>query len=247
MDKTYGTDSLDGGSSVAHTNDGGYIIVGETYSSIGAGSRDIYLIRTDANGVELWNKTYAGPAIDDGLSVVQTNDGGFIITGQTFSFGNGMCDVYLIKTNSDNGDTLWTKTYGGADEDGGWSIARTVDGGFIICGATTSFGPGSENIYLIKTDNNGNVTGINNNISPTQKICISPNPFSQSTQITLNQTYQNIALAVYDIQGKQVAQQHYTNCSQIQLHRNQLTNGLYFVKLTLDDKAVETVKMVVGE
>lgn len=78
-------------------------------------------------------------------------------------------------------------------------------------------------------------------------ISISPNPFSHSTQITLNQTYQNIALAVYDIQGKQVAQQHYTNCSQIQLHRNQLTSGLYFVKLTLDDKAVQTVKMVVGD
>ena len=85
------------------------------------------------------------------------------------------------------------------------------------------------------------------NVDRKSEIILTPNPFSQSTQITLNQTYQNIALAVYDIQGKQVAQQHYTNCSQIQFYRNNLTNGLYFVKLTLDDKAVETVKMVVGD
>jgi hypothetical protein len=76
---------------------------------------------------------------------------------------------------------------------------------------------------------------------------ISPNPFSQSTQITLPQTYHNIALAVYDIQGKQVAQQQYKDCSQIQLNRNQLSNGLYFLKLTLYDKEVETGKIVVNE
>jgi hypothetical protein len=76
---------------------------------------------------------------------------------------------------------------------------------------------------------------------------ISPNPFSQSTQITLNKTYHNIALAVYDSRGKQVAQQQYKDCDKIQLSRNQLSNGLYFLKLTLDDKAVETGKMVISE
>jgi hypothetical protein len=74
---------------------------------------------------------------------------------------------------------------------------------------------------------------------------VSPNPFSQSTLITLNQSYHNIALAVYDIQGKQVAQQQYADCDKIQLNRNQLSNGLYFLKLTLDDKAVETGKIII--
>jgi hypothetical protein len=74
---------------------------------------------------------------------------------------------------------------------------------------------------------------------------ISPNPFTTSTQITLPQTYHNIALAVYDIQGKLLAQQQYKDCSQIQLNRNQLCNGLYFLKLTLDDKRVETGKIVI--
>jgi hypothetical protein len=78
-------------------------------------------------------------------------------------------------------------------------------------------------------------------------LLISPNPFSQSAQITLYQTYHNIALAVYDIQGKQVAQQQYTDCDKIQFSRNQLSNGLYFLKLTLDDKGVETGKVVISE
>jgi hypothetical protein len=78
-------------------------------------------------------------------------------------------------------------------------------------------------------------------------ISISPNPFSQSTQITLNQSYHSIALAVYDSQGKQVAQQQYADCDKIQFNRNQLSNGLYFLKLTLDDKALETGKIVISE
>jgi hypothetical protein len=76
---------------------------------------------------------------------------------------------------------------------------------------------------------------------------ISPNPFSQYTQITLNQTYQNITLAVYDIQGKLLVQQQYKDCDKIQLSRNQLSNGLYFLKLTLDDKAVETGKILISD
>jgi hypothetical protein len=82
---------------------------------------------------------------------------------------------------------------------------------------------------------------LNNNIS------ISPNPFTQSTQITLNQTYHNIVLSVYDIQGKLMLQNHYVDCDKIQLNRNQLSNGLYFLKLALDDKQVETGKIIISE
>jgi hypothetical protein len=76
---------------------------------------------------------------------------------------------------------------------------------------------------------------------------IYPNPFNFSTIITLPQTYYNITLAVYDIQGKLVTQNQYTDCSQVQFNRNQLSNGLYFLKLTLDDKEVETGKIVISE
>jgi len=112
------------------------------------------LIKTNANGDTLWTKTYGGADHDEGHSVQQTTDGGYIITGFTFSFGIGTINVYLIKTDA-NGDTLWTKTYGGYGDDEGYDIQQTTDSGYIITGATGSFGAGGSDIYLIKTKSNG--------------------------------------------------------------------------------------------
>jgi hypothetical protein len=122
--------------------------------SFGNGDRDAYLIKTDGNGVEQWNQTFGGTAYDVGNSVQQTTDGGYIITGRTGSYGPGDKDVYLIKTDG-NGDSLWTKTFGGSAFDLGTSVKQTSDGGYIISGGTNSFGNGERDVYLIKTDGNG--------------------------------------------------------------------------------------------
>src|SRR6185436_14422670 len=150
--KTFGGTNADEGNSVQQTTDGGYIVSGTT-SSFGAGGRDIYLTRTDGNGDLLWSKTFGGTSYDEGSSVQQTTDGGYIITGNTLSFGSGNRDVYLIKTDV-NGDALWTKTFGGTNDDGGWSVQQTTEGGYIITGSR-SFGAGGYGVYLIKTDANG--------------------------------------------------------------------------------------------
>jgi len=146
-----------GGYSVEQTQDGGYIIAGYTYS-FGAGEEDadVYLIKTDAYGNVEWTKTYGGSSYDYGNSVQQTQDGGFIIAGATYSFGAGGCDVYLIKTDA-YGNVEWTNTYGGSDYDGGYSVQQTKDGGYIIAGYTCSFGASGCDVYLIKTNANGNV------------------------------------------------------------------------------------------
>ncbi len=153
--KTYGGSDYDFGESVQQTQDGGFIIAGET-ESFGAGGFDIYVIKTDAYGNVEWTKTYGGSSDDWGYSVEQTQDGGYIIAGYTESFGAGYYDVYLIKTDA-NGNVEWTKTYGGSDYDGGYSVQQTQDGGYIIAGETYSFGAGESDVYLIKTDANGNV------------------------------------------------------------------------------------------
>ncbi len=85
-----------------------------------------------------------------------------------------------------------------------------------------------------------------NEIENKKSFTISPNPFSISTQITFDKTYPSIALSLYDLQGKLLLQNHYADCNQITLHRNQLPNGLYFLKLIIDDKQIETRKIVVG-
>ncbi len=151
--RTYGGIDDDRGSSIQITSDNGYIFTGYT-NSFGAGSYDVYLIRTDSNGDTLWTKTYGGVDDDRGVEVQIISDGGYIITGWTESYGSGSYDVYLIRTDS-NGDTLWTRFYGGSGEERGYSVQETSDNGFIIAGCTNSFGAGMNDIYLIRTDYNG--------------------------------------------------------------------------------------------
>lgn len=152
--KIYGGGQNDSSYSCQQTSDNGYIIAGDTESfSI---DYDAYLIKTDTSGNVTWSNTYGGGNNDGVDSVQQTTDGGYILAGGTRSFGAGERDVYLIKTDS-SGNTNWTKVIGGSKNDYANSIKQTTDGGYICVGSTSSFsGNGTGDIYLIKTDANGN-------------------------------------------------------------------------------------------
>ena len=150
--RTYGGDTTDFCYSVQQTKDGGFVMAGFTLS-FGAGQGDVYLVKIDSMGDTLWTKAFGGTNLDEGWSIQQTTDDGFIIAGITFSFGiDG--DVYLIRTDS-SGNTLWTKTYGGTKWDNGFSAKQTIDGGFIIVGYTTSFGAGYYDVYIVRTNSLG--------------------------------------------------------------------------------------------
>ena len=106
------------------------------------------------NRFSRWTKYYGGDEWDFGNSICETSEGGYIVAGQTNSFGAGGFDVYLLRIDS-SGDTLWTKTYGGINDDIGYSICKTSDEGYIITGYTSSFGAGWEDVYLVKIDSVG--------------------------------------------------------------------------------------------
>lgn len=134
------------------TSDAGFIITGLTFS-YGAGSADVYLIKTNNIGDTLWTKTFGGSNFEQPYSVKQTIDNGFIISGITQSFGLTSYDIYLIKTDS-IGNLIWSKTFGGSSVDRGYQVQQTTDLGYIVAGSY-SLGSGYTNVYLIKTDANG--------------------------------------------------------------------------------------------
>jgi hypothetical protein len=151
--KTFGGGDFDNCFSIDRTNDAGFILAGRT-SSYGSGSMDIWLIKTDSYGNELWNKTFGGADSDWGYMVKETNDQGYIITGGTKSYGAGLEDAWLIKTDS-NGNKQWSKTFGGLNYDYSYSVQQTTDGGYALTGFTESNSNGSRDVWLIKTDADG--------------------------------------------------------------------------------------------
>jgi len=154
--KTYGGSNNDRIYSIQKTpSDNGFIIAGET-SSFGTGNTDFWVLKLDSSGNVLWQKTYGGINDDIASSIQETLDGGFIVAGETSSFGTGNADFWLLKLNS-SGDVIWQKTYGGSNNDRIHSIQTTSDGGFIVAGETSSSGAGNADFWVLKLDGNGNI------------------------------------------------------------------------------------------
>ena len=156
--KTYGVETCsypygEGFYDIQPTSDGHYILAGN-YCGAKTGA-DILLVKmNETDGNFLWTQTYGGALDDAGLAVQQTSDGGYIVTGATKSEGAGNWDVFMLKTDA-NGDSLWMKTYGGSKSDGSWAVQQTPDGGYFIAASTESFGAGASDIWLLRTDANG--------------------------------------------------------------------------------------------
>lgn len=132
---------------------GGYVFTGGcSQTDVG---HQLFIIKTSPTGEIEWEKYYGLVGSDDGYSIIQA-DGGYVITGESPSF-NGQewnFDLVIMKTDV-NGDSIWTKSYGGEDEERGSRIRPAADGGFIAAGYTQSFGQGAKDWYVVRTDGNG--------------------------------------------------------------------------------------------
>lgn len=152
---TIGGKNWDEASEVRQTAEGGYIVIGQT-ESFGAGNSDIWLLKLNGWGRIQWQKTYGGRRADYGHSVYPTADGGFIVAGETSSFGSGGVDAWILKLDS-KGSIQWEKTYGGAKDDSVFSVRPLREGGYIAAGQTSSFGAGGSDALVMKLGKNGNI------------------------------------------------------------------------------------------
>ncbi|MBK9097380.1 MAG: T9SS type A sorting domain-containing protein [bacterium] len=246
--KTYGGNDDYWSHSIQQTSDGGFIIAGAIFQN-SIGNFDILLIRTDAFGDTLWIKNFGGALDSYGHSAQQTSDGGFIIIGRIDYFIPPRNDIWLIKSDA-FGDTVWTKTFGGNYEDWGFAVEQTHDKGYIITGHTSSFGTGSEDIWLIKTTadltNIETTTGIvPSDFSLSQNY---PNPFNPSTVISYHLPVRNnVTLKVYDVLGNEISTllDEYKPAGSYEvewLARNQ-PSGVYFYQI-ITDEFIATRKMI---
>ena len=147
--RTYARTNNNIGNSLQQLKDEGFIIAARD-------GNDFYIIRTNSVGDTIWTRTFGGAETEIAFDINETIDSGFIITGWTNSFGSGNQDIYVVRINK-LGDTLWTRTFGGTEEDIGTSILRTKNNEFIITGHTRSFGEGLDDIYILRINDNGDI------------------------------------------------------------------------------------------
>jgi hypothetical protein len=136
---------------IAAASDGGYVITGSI--KINDKLDDVFLLKTDKSGNKAWETYYGGLWYDRGYSVVQADDG-FMILGDTTTYGNGDGDLWLIKTDK-AGKEQWNKTIGDKSIEEAISIMKTADGGYILGGSTTAIGNGNLDYYMVKVDKQG--------------------------------------------------------------------------------------------
>ncbi len=154
--KMYGGPGKDECNSIQITDNGGYILAGITEESQGSGIYDFYIVKTDSLGDSLWTRSYGGSLNDECYSIQRTVGGNFIAAGYTESFGASGLDIYLVKIDS-NGDTLWTRTYGGPGDEVCYSMLTLEDGTCVLAGYTDSFGAGEDDMYLLKVNSWGDL------------------------------------------------------------------------------------------
>lgn len=154
--KTFGGLNIDGIGCVQETSDG-YIATGATLS-YGAGGADVWVLKLDGNGDVVWQRAYGGSNNDFAYFIQPTSDGGFVLAGETSSFGAGGREAWVVKLSS-TGNITWQKTLGGAADDWTWSIQQTTDGGYVAAGQSVSFGAGLGDAWVLKLDATGAVAG----------------------------------------------------------------------------------------
>ncbi|WP_299115599.1 hypothetical protein [uncultured Winogradskyella sp.] len=169
----FGGNFTDTPNDVIQTNDNGFVIVGSSDSddtdiSGNLGTYDFWVLRISSTGEMIWERSFGGTQIDEARAIVKTNDGNYLIAGDTrsndnnVSKNNGAADLWLIKISSD-GDLIWEKTIGGSNFDVSRALVKSQNDGFLLAGSSRSndidvaINQGQNDAWLLKVDTNGNL------------------------------------------------------------------------------------------
>jgi len=234
--KTYGGVDNYIGWAASIDHQGYYVVAGHTDS---LGSYDVWVLKIDpANGDTVWTKTYGGGLNDYGLSVAVNSQGDYIVAGMTYSYGAGGCDAWVLKIDHTNGDTLWTKTYGGALYDRANAIAIDPQGYYIIGAETYSFGAGDEDMWVLKLK--GTSTGVEEGYSLTDFSVTIPSIVTKELAISVNLPYGSlISLKIYDVLGRLVYKENKMLSSGHHKMMVVLPQGIYFVNLSIGQRTIK--------
>jgi len=203
--RTYGGDDEEWGYSMDQCSDGGFVIAGMLERLGVPEDYDIIAVKIDSLGELQWTQIYDDPAVY-AESVEQTADGGYILCGISEVYGVSLADVYLLKLDA-NGDSLWTRTYGGVYTDVGLAVRQTTDQGYVVAGYTQSFGYPDLDLYVIKTEPDVAAVDLPRPLPTTIVLHQNyPNPFNASTRIAFDLPRAGLmTLKVYDLLGREVA------------------------------------------
>lgn len=230
-----------GFNTVAVTHDSGYFLAGTNLWSVG--NTDCYLVRTNSVGDTIWTRNVGGPMNDGALGIV-TSDYHYFAWGNTFSYGAGSSDMFIMLVDT-SGNVVWQRTYGGANFDNGNSALQTNDGGFLICGFETSYGNGNGNIYVVKTDSNGIApTGILPLAEIQNRFTIYPNP--SSGQFNIDYYLKDDAKAhLYNVAGAEVGTYEMSQSLNTITIDEDLSPGIYFCMITVHEEVVGFEKVII--
>lgn len=212
--KTFGGANWEYGYSAIETIGNQYIIAGETQLAFGSGNYDALIIKTDLDGNEIWSRTYGGTRNDGVRSVIETLGGNLLLGGRTVSYGMGSFDIWLFKIDQ-QGNQVWSQTYGGRDGDQGESMILSSDEAIVIAGSytsrITSSGEDEQGGVIIKTDSLGftyppvvsiQATGV---IPKQNCLSVSPNPTNAACHISYTLTESSVvSVEISNILGKRV-------------------------------------------
>lgn len=254
---TFGGNMTDVSTSIKQTSDGGYAVIGFTLSTGGDvtthhGSADIWVLKLDSAGSLEWQRTFGGTQSEIGTSIQLTNDGGFILIGNSSSSdgqvseNQGSLDCWLVRLDA-LGDIVWQKTFGGSDDDQGFSAVQASDGGFIFCaGVYSNDGDvsghhGNADFWVVKLSSG--ITDIET-ISTADALHVFPNPASNFIRVKLDGNTPLANAQFLDISGKMIAAPAIDSAGNIDV--SGLANGVYLLRVT-DSNGTQYTKEIVKQ